>query len=85
MDDYFEEAFREAKSYLDEGLPFWCDIFLRPKDKEFCDFIRENGYEIYYLYLFEFSEGVYSPLSYQPDELKAMANARYEKLNTKSN
>lgn len=84
MDDYFAQTLKEAKVYFDAGLPFWCDTFLRPKDKEFCDFIKENGYEIYYLYFFEFSEGVYSPLSYQPNELKAMANARHEKLNAKS-
>lgn len=82
MDKEFQEQLEEAKPYLDAGQPFWCDFFLRPKDSEFCEFLRDNGYDVYYLYFYEFSEGVYSPLNFDPDVLKEIAQHRFEKANS---
>lgn len=78
MLDSFREKLNEARICLEQGHPFWCDEFSRPIDQEFENFLKDNGFAIYYLYFAETWEGVYSPLNFMPEELERIANKRDE-------
>lgn len=76
MSEFFEEKIEEAKEFLDEGLPYWSDDFFRPNGELFANYLKDRGYDVYYLYFICSWEGVFAPLSYQPRALKKVALTR---------
>lgn len=76
MSEYFPKLLEEARKYLEEGNPFWCNSLLRPKSSDFRTYLIDNGFDVYSLYFQEYDENVYSPTSIQPEELKRISFER---------
>lgn len=60
MIESFIEQQKIAGAYFENGLPYWCDFFSRPNDKEFEKYLKSNGHNVQYLIL-ELFDPVYIP------------------------
>ncbi|WP_156042715.1 hypothetical protein [Marinobacterium lacunae] len=78
MDSLFQEMLEKAREKLESNEPFWCDVFNRPADNKFTHLLRDNGYDVYCLYLIESYENVYAPISMNPEDLRKIAIKRAE-------
>ena len=75
MSEYFHKHYEEAKEYFAEGLPYWCDVFSRPTDKEFANYLNSRGFAVQYLIL-EIFEQVYIPVQCDLDTVIETAKIR---------
>jgi len=70
--NFFELKFKEARRFLDEGLPYWTDDFVRPYGEKFAEYLKHEGYDIYHLY---FITG-FATKDYEPFKLREISVKR---------
>lgn len=72
----FELKLSEARRFLDNGLPYWTDDFVRPYGEKFAEYLKHKGYDIYHLYFITSWEGVFATKDYEPFKLREISVKR---------